>query len=123
MSAGQPVTIGAAIEVTQGGRTTALMPLYRINPATSSVETPPMPLPGGGAIMVSGINATNGAVQFDLSGVASPAKLSVDVTRKPLIQLVWGGFYLVLLGGIFATVHRFRQMRVLESIPRGTAAG
>ena len=116
MSAGQPVTIGAALELTQDGRTTSVMPLYRINPATSSVETPPLPLPGGGAITISGINATNGAVQLDLSGVASPAKLSLDVTRKPLIQLVWGGFYLVLLGGILATAHRFKQMRVLERV-------
>jgi cytochrome c-type biogenesis protein CcmF len=121
MSAGQPVTIGAAVEVTQGGQTTALMPLYRINPATSSVDTPPMPLPGGGAIMISGINATNGAVQFDVSGVPNPAKLSIDVTRKPLIQLVWGGFYIVLLGGILAAVHRFRQMRVLERVAEAKA--
>jgi cytochrome c biogenesis factor len=65
---------------------------------------------------VAGINATNGAVQLELAGVANPAKLSLDVTRKPLIQLVWGGLYVVLLGGILATVQRFREMRVRESV-------
>ena len=122
MQAGQPVTIGAAVEVTQDGRTTALKPLYRIDPATSTVETPPMPLPGGGSIVVSGINATSGAVQFDLTGIANPAKLSVDITRKPLILLVWGGFLIVLLGGILATFQRFRQMQVRESVARDKAA-
>jgi cytochrome c-type biogenesis protein CcmF len=116
MQAGQPVTIGAAVKVTQNGRTTALKPLYKINPASGMVETPPVPLPGGGAIVVSGINATNGAVQFDLTGVRSAAKLSVDVTRKPLIQLVWGGLYIIFLGGILATVQRFRQVRVRERV-------
>jgi cytochrome c biogenesis factor len=39
----------------------------------------------------------------------------VDVTRKPLIQLVWGGLYVVLFGGILATVQRFREVRRREA--------
>jgi cytochrome c-type biogenesis protein CcmF len=116
MAAGKEVTIGAALAVTRSGRTVPVKPLYRLNPASGSVETPPMPLPGGGEVVVSGINATNGAVQLDLSGIASPAKLSLDVTRKPLIQLVWGGLYVVLFGGILATFQRFREMRVRERL-------
>ncbi len=115
MAANQPFTIGAALAVTRAGRPVALKPLYRLNPASGSVETPPANLPGGGTILIAGINATNGAVQLELSGVANPAKLSVDVTRKPLIQLVWGGLYVVLLGGILATVQRFREVRVRET--------
>jgi len=118
MASGQPVTIGATLAVTKNGQTTALMPLYKLNPASGAVETPPATLPGGGAVFVSGINATNGAVQLELTGVANPAKLSVDVTRKPLIQLVWGGLYVILFGGILATVQRFRQMRKQESLGR-----
>ena len=44
-----------------------------------------------------------------MSGVSNPARLSIDVTRKPLIALVWYGLYIVLLGGAIATVHRLRQ--------------
>jgi cytochrome c-type biogenesis protein CcmF len=118
MASGQPVTIGATLAVTKNGQTTALTPLYKLNPASGAVETPPATLPGGGALFVSGINASNGAVQLELTGVANPAKLSVDVTRKPLIQLVWGGLYVILFGGILATVQRFRQMRKQESLGR-----
>ncbi|HEX6862860.1 MAG TPA: cytochrome c-type biogenesis CcmF C-terminal domain-containing protein [Thermoanaerobaculia bacterium] len=111
MSSGGMVTIGTEIEITRNGRATTLKPVYRLNPANGAVETPPMDLPGGGAIFVSGISASDGAVQFQVSGISNPAKLSVDVTRKPLIQLVWYGLYIVLLGGAVATVFRARQVK------------
>lgn len=116
MAAGREVTIGAVLAVIRRGQTTPLKPLYRLDPASGSVETPPASLPGGGQIFVSGINATNGAVQLDLTGVPNPAKLSIDVTKKPLIQLVWGGLYVVLFGGILATVQRLREVRVRERV-------
>jgi cytochrome c-type biogenesis protein CcmF len=116
MAAGQPLTIGADLAVTRGGSTTRLKPLYRLNPANGSVETPPASLPGGGEVFLSGINPANGAVQIDLTGVADPAKLSLDVTRKPLILLVWGGLCIIFLGGLLATVQRFLEMRVREQV-------
>jgi cytochrome c-type biogenesis protein CcmF len=116
MREGQAVTIGADIEVTQDGRAMPLTPTYRLNPANGAVETPPASLPGGGAILLSGINVSNGAAQFEVTGVPSAAKVSIDVTRKPLIQLVWGGLYVVLLGGILATVQRFREVKVREGL-------
>ena len=117
MAAGGPVTIGATVEVTTAdGRKTTLTPLYRLNPATGSVETPPMPLPGGGSLFVAGINASTGAVQLETAGISNPARLSVDVTRKPLIQLVWGGLYIVLAGGALSTIKRLREVRVRDQI-------
>jgi cytochrome c-type biogenesis protein CcmF len=116
MRQGKTVVIGAELAITKNGRTSSLTPVYRLNAATGSAESPPTPLPGGGEVYVSGINANSGAVQLDLSGVANPAKLSIDVTQKPLIQLVWGGLYVVLIGGVLTLIQRFRQMRVLEAI-------
>jgi len=119
MREGRPVTIGAELAVTQrtpGGKTLNVTPVYRLNAKTGSVEAPPMPLPGGGSVFVSGINASTGAVQLDTNGIANPAKISIDVTRKPLIQLVWGGLYVVLIGGILTLIQRFRQMRVMERL-------
>jgi cytochrome c-type biogenesis protein CcmF len=116
MAAGRTVTVGAVLQVTQNGKTGTVRPLYRLNPADGRVETPQMPLPGGGAVMVSGINATTGKVLLDLGGLANAARLSLDVTRKPLISLVWGGLYVVLAGGILSTVNRLRQVRKLASL-------
>jgi cytochrome c-type biogenesis protein CcmF len=116
LNAGHSSTVGAELAITKGGRTFNVTPVYRLNPATGTVETPPTSLPGGGTITVAGINTGNGAVQIETTGVASPMKLSIDVTRKPLIQLVWGGLYIVLIGGILTMIQRFRQARVLDRL-------
>ena len=119
MQAGRTVTIGAELAITrkgQPGRPLNVTPVYRLNPGSGAVETPPLNLPGGGTVFVSGINASTGAVQLDLGGVANPARLSIDVTKKPLIQLVWGGLYIVLIGGVLALIQRFRQARMLARI-------
>ncbi len=121
MKARQPMTIGAMLAVTRGGQTFDLQPLYTLNPLSGQVETPPVRLPGGGAMIVSGINATNGAVQLETAGVPSPMKLSVDVTRKPLIQLVWFGLYVVILGGALSTTQRLRDMRLRERLAEAKA--
>jgi cytochrome c-type biogenesis protein CcmF len=116
MAAGKPVTIGANLEVTQGGVMKPLKALYKMNPADGRVETPPAPLPGGGRIVLAGINASSGAIQIEAEGVANPSKLSVDVTRKPLIILVWGGLYVVLAGGLLSVFQRIRDIRVREQV-------
>jgi cytochrome c-type biogenesis protein CcmF len=116
MAAGKPVTIGANLAVLRDGQSFNLKPLYKLNPVSGQVETPPLPLPGGGAVKVSGINASNGQVQLEAAGVSSPMKLSVDVTRKPLIQLVWFGLYIVIFGGVLATLQRLREVRIRERV-------
>ena len=116
LNAGHSTTVGAELAVTQGGKSFTVTPIYRLNPASGTVETPPTPLPGGGTITMAGINTGSHAVQLETSGVAAPMKLSIDVTKKPLIQLVWGGLYVVLLGGILTMIQRFRQARVLERL-------
>ncbi|HEX6900472.1 MAG TPA: cytochrome c-type biogenesis CcmF C-terminal domain-containing protein [Thermoanaerobaculia bacterium] len=121
MSEGQPVTVGARLAVTRDGQTADVMTLYRINPANGTVETPPAQLPTGGQIVLSGINPEQRTVTLDLVGMALPAKLSVDVTRKPLIQLVWGGLYIIFIGGLLSTVQRFREVRIREAVAAGSA--
>ena len=118
LNAGHSTTVGAELAITKAGRTFAVTPVYRLNPATGTVETPPTSLPGGGTITMAGINTGSHAVQLETTGVANPMKLSIDVTKKPLIQLVWGGLYIVLLGGILTMIQRFRQARVLEGIEK-----
>jgi cytochrome c-type biogenesis protein CcmF len=116
MQAGRTVTVGAVLEVTRDGRTDGVRPLYRRNPADGRVDTPPLRLPGGGAVRIAGINASSGKVRLDLGGAANPSRLALDVTTKPLISLVWGGLYVVLAGGILAAVNRVRQVRQLDAI-------
>jgi cytochrome c biogenesis factor len=71
-----------------------------------------VPLASGGVLSVAGIVPINQSVQLQLN----EPRLSIDVTRKPLIKLVWYGFYVVLIGGLIATFFRLREARVRESV-------
>ncbi len=119
MASGGAVTITAVLAITRGGVTERLEPIYRFQQG-GNVEFPPVALPGGGRIAIGGINATEGAVRLMIDGVGAaaagtPAFLALDVTRKPLIALVWWGFYVILAGGLLATVARIRQVRRLSA--------
>lgn len=113
MESGGVVTIGAVLEWVQDGSAQRVLPLYRFNSA-GQVQSIPRPLPPGGQIAVAGIDASSGALRLNVAGLGAgdpgaPPKLAVDVTRKPLINLVWWGLYLMLGGGIISTVYRGKQ--------------
>ncbi len=112
MTQGKPVEIGAQIEVQRGDDVAQLEPVYRFQ-GSGQVEFPALQLPGGGRVAVGAINASAGAVELlvdtgDTAG--TPARLSLDVTHKPLIKLVWYGLYVVLAGGLLALSQRLRQV-------------
>jgi cytochrome c-type biogenesis protein CcmF len=82
------------------------------------VDIPGVP---GGRMRVVAVSPNDGAVVLRMLGVskdkaseyqaATHESLSVDVTRKPLIALVWGGFYVMMAGGLLAFVKRAREAR------------
>ncbi len=129
---GGPVTMGAKVEVTApGGESHEVLPVYRFERSSGRVETPASPVPGGGFVTLAGINASEGKVRLALQGFpgmadGKPPTLSLDVTKKPLIQLVWLGLYVILAGGLLAVVQRLRQALRLERrepAPAGESLG
>ncbi len=95
----------------------------------TGVEAEEASIPGfpNGKVRVLAVSPNDGAVILRLTGVSkNPAdefqaatveSLSLDVTHKPLIALVWGGFYVMMAGGMLAFVKRSREARkaVLEA--------
>ena len=118
------VAIGARAElVAPDGTVTTVEPLYRFDQTTGSVETPPLQVPGGGRMTISGVDANTGAVRLAFLGIpvitsatGEPPSLSIDVTEKPLIQLVWWGLYVILAGGVLSTIQRLKQAATLEDL-------
>ncbi len=92
-------------------------------------------IPGfeNGKARVMAVSPNDGAIVLRLTGVSkNPAdelhaatveSLSVDVTHKPLIALVWGGFYVMMAGGLLAFIKRSKEARraVLEASPEAAA--
>ncbi len=101
---------------------------YKFNMETQEADAEQVNIPGipGGTLAVLAVSPNDGAVVVRLTGVsrnpqdeiqaATVESLSVDVTWKPLIALVWGGFYVMMAGGLLAFVQRGREARraVLE---------
>jgi cytochrome c-type biogenesis protein CcmF len=112
MAAGRPITIVTKVTVTRDGKTETVQPVYRFNPATGEVDNPMTSLASGGTVLVAGIVPMNQTVRLQIN----EPRLSIDVTRKPLIKLVWYGFYVVLFGGLIALTHRFREARIRERV-------
>jgi hypothetical protein len=94
------------------------------------VDIPGVP---GGRMRVVAVSPNDGAVVLRMVGVsrdkaseyqaATHESLSVDVTHKPLIALVWGGFYVLMTGAFLAFVKRSREARhaTLEAEARAAA--
>ncbi len=117
--AGSPTEIGAVLEIQGPQGPERIVPRYIFTP--QGPQTPLATLADGRAIQLAGINASAGAVELVLQGFEQaadfqPSRLSIDVTRKPLINMVWYGLYFVLLGGAFACYHRYRQASDVDRI-------
>ncbi len=96
---------------------------YVYNLATQQADAEQVALPGypNATARVLAVSPNDGAVVMRLTGVsknpneefqaATVESLSVDVTHKPLIALVWGGFYVMMAGGLLAFIKRSREAR------------
>jgi cytochrome c-type biogenesis protein CcmF len=92
-------------------------------------EGRPLSIPGvdAGVLRIESVSAAEESILLNVTGfspdftAATPESLSVDVTQKPLISLVWGGFYVMMLGGVLAFVKRSGQARAAVLLAEKTA--
>jgi cytochrome c-type biogenesis protein CcmF len=109
MVRGGPVEIKARLEWLAETQPLELFPVYRFYP-DGRVESPPLALPNGANLALTGVDATNGRIELTLEPApgdpGSPPRLALDWNIKPLMSLVWGGFYLVLGGTLLALLEK-----------------
>ncbi len=121
---GGAFTIGTKLAVTAGGTTSEVTPKFVVvlgGPEEQRFENPLSPLPGtqAGQVRIRRVSPNDAAVELELLGLdpagdlkpAVPETFSIDVTTKPLISLVWSGFYVMMLGGVLSMIKRARDAR------------
>jgi cytochrome c-type biogenesis protein CcmF len=121
---GGTFTIGTRLAVTSAGKTEEVVPKFIVSlggPEGERMQNPESPLPGTerGQVRIRRVSPNDGAVELELLGLdptsdikpATPETFSIDVTTKPLISLVWAGFYVMMLGGILAMIKRAKDAR------------
>ncbi|HKC23480.1 MAG TPA: cytochrome c biogenesis protein CcsA, partial [Thermoanaerobaculia bacterium] len=83
-------------------------------------ESPETGIPGtAGRFRIRRVSATEGTSEIEVLGLnpagdlkpATAESFSMDVTTKPLISLVWGGFYVMMAGAFLALLRRGRETR------------
>ena len=118
---GEVVRVAARLRVEIGGRTVPARPVLEMNMKTGSTSRIPDYLPGGGSIQIASVDPNTGRVALEVPGLAPHGGagdiLAVEVSTKPLINLVWLGA-IVMLGSAFLSVlRRAIDLRRAEARP------
>ena len=117
MESHEAMRVFADIDVTRDGRT------QRIAPGMSADRAGTRPLPAGsaglGTVSVARIDADHQRVGILLPGAGAASLAVLEFSTKPLVNLVWMGALLTLLGAALAGVRR-----AMETVPgtRGRGA-
>jgi cytochrome c-type biogenesis protein CcmF len=124
MQGGKTILVLTDVTVTPADGTqhdATLRYIYHLD--TEEAEAEDLDIPGvpGGKMRVVAVSPKDGAVVLRMRGVskdrateyqaATHESLSVDVTRKPMIAFVWGGFYVMMAGAFLAFLKRAREAR------------
>ena len=109
----------ADVDVTVGGQTTRVSPGLK----ASATGTEPIiaQVPGLGGLALARMDADHGRIAVLPPGTAAAAVpvVTVDMSTKPLVNLVWVGALLMLLGTAMAGVRRAQEQ--VSQAPRRAA--
>jgi len=114
---GDMMSIGAQLDITDSlGNASVITPVYNVTDSGAVLE--PAKLPGSNTnVFLLKINADNGVVMIGLTEANSPAEfesseaLIVNISRKPLINFVWLGALMIIIGAAISMQRRIRQVQ------------
>ncbi|HEY2955594.1 MAG TPA: cytochrome c-type biogenesis CcmF C-terminal domain-containing protein [Candidatus Eisenbacteria bacterium] len=105
---GEVVRVAARLRVEIGGRTVPARPVLEMNMQNGVPNRIPDYLPGGGSVQIVSVDPNTGRVALEVPGMGHREGgdvLAVEVSTKPLINLVWVGA-IIMLGSAFLSVLR-----------------
>jgi cytochrome c-type biogenesis protein CcmF len=110
------IAVGARLTVAGPDDTGKVIPRYISGPG-NQVSSPPLTIPGAGlTISLERIKVESHSVQVAIHNpamAASPGKelLTLEISRKPLISLIWLGITLVTLGAVLSFFRRWSHLK------------
>jgi len=99
--------VAAQLRAEIGGRTVPVRPRIEMGGGGTPNRIPDY-LPGGASVSIVSVDASSGRVAIEVPGMQEPKEggiLAVEVSTKPLINLVWAGAIL-MLGSVFLSMGR-----------------
>ena len=96
--------VGAELEITVGDSVYTITPIYQPNVMTAGEDDLYVRIPESDyKVYIQRINADQGSVIIDIVGIGD---LVLEISRKPLINLVWFGSVIIVLGTFVAYIKR-----------------
>jgi len=111
---GDVVRLAARLRAEIGGRTVPVRPVLEINLKEGIPNRIPDYLPGGASVQIASVDPNTGRVALELPGMTrnrSQEILAVEVSTKPLINLVWIGAILMLGSAFLSVLRRALDLR------------
>jgi cytochrome c-type biogenesis protein CcmF len=115
---GDLIQVGVRLQVNRGEHSEVLTPMLSVDKDGRRTVTPASTKDGALQFSILGISATDAAVMLAVSGKGVGGEAvevaGVDLSTKPLINFVWLGTVLILIGGLLSVYRRGKELRSLE---------
>jgi len=108
------VRVAARMRVEIGGRTVPVRPVLEMNMKSGIPNSIPDYLPGGGSVQIASVDPNTGRVSLEVPGMPraqSGGILAVEVSTKPLINLVWLGAIVMLASAFMSVLRRVLDLK------------
>ncbi len=112
----EDVRVEALLTAVRGSDTLNLRPALVMEPGAEGLKEIPAELPGnpGGQVIIKDILADQQAVVLAVPGLLDDMpedRLVIDLSKRPLINLVWLGTTIIMLGGLVVYIRRYSEVR------------
>jgi len=117
---GEGFSVAAEVEVQRADQSARTDLLFTAGADGISSPWVDLPLVGGAAARLEGMQVESGRIRVTLRaprGVAKAAMLSVEVSHKPLVNALWLGIVILSAGTAIAARLRFSEARALAGLP------
>jgi cytochrome c-type biogenesis protein CcmF len=111
---GPNLTIAARVVAEIGGRSVPVRPVLEVSTEKGLQRSVPAYMPGGGSVEIVSVDAAQGRVGLGVPGMVKPQQdeiLAIEVSTKPLINLVWLGAVLMVASAFMSVLRRALDLR------------
>lgn len=101
--------VGIIVKVVAGTDTATVRPIF--NPSEGNGDKAVVALPDGSSLHLLDVRATDDLAHFMLDPAKLPLTASIQLSTKPMINLVWLGFLTMVAGAVVAVFRRMSEAR------------
>jgi cytochrome c-type biogenesis protein CcmF len=106
------IDVAVIVKVVSGADTATVRPVY--NPSQGDGDQSTVILSDGSRLILIDLQASENLAHFVLDPAGMPLLASIEISIKPMINLVWIGFLMMVAGAVIAVFRRMSESRDSE---------